>query len=217
MAKKNRPPETSTVGLPNPASLTNTCIPVMEEQFGYSPLRFAVGEQRVRGITRYELVGSFQQRAIARDRYLIHPLPGTALERHWAAVALDFQYIDPVHNLTSAQIIVFKGDPFGDKLPLFRAEWHCSPSDLSAPHAQPHWHVYSVFEETAKATFGETRTLDFPGDLHRVVLRTLDFHFAMSSSWHTNGADAHRHAIANSAALTNWLQGCLQYIRGEFG
>lgn len=189
----------------------------MQEQFGYSPLRFAVGERRVRGITRYELVGPLQQRADARERYFVHPLPGMAPQRHWAAVALDFQYADPVHNLTSAQIIVFRGDPYGDKLPLFRAEWHCSPSDLTAPHAQPHWHVYPLLEEIPTPTFGEPEVMDFPGDRRSVVSQALDFHFAMSSSWHTDGADAHRHRIANSAMLANWLKGCLQYIRGEFG
>lgn len=209
-----RPKTTSTGGLKNPQLLTNACLSILEDQFGYSPLSFTPGEPRARAVTRYELVGGLQQVARARETYRVHPLPSNAAERYWGAVALDFQYADPGYDLISAQIVVFRGDPHAEKLPVFRAEWHCSPSDLKASHAQPHWHVYRSADAQVSSVFLEERPPEFPA---RAVPPpdTVNFHFAMSSLWQTNGTASHTHALGTLTALRNWLHGCLEYIRSE--
>jgi hypothetical protein len=206
-----KPTPCKTTRLANPAVLTTSCIPILEQELGYAPLTFSQTAKRFRGVTRYELVGSYQQRATARDEYLVHPLTDSTADRYWAAVTLDFQYSDPNHDLVSIQIVVFKGDAFGPKQPMLRAEWHCSPADLQAPHAQPHWHAYTS-EEPAPFSFGEPVPFEAPTGSSR---EPLSFHFAMASKWQTDGPGAHTLCLSDSTMLVKWLSGCLKYIRSQ--
>jgi hypothetical protein len=147
--------------------------------------------------------------------YLVHPLRIPTADQYWAAFALEFHYTDPAYDLINVQIVVFRGDPFGDKRPLFRAEWHCSEADLAASHAQPHWHIYAINEPRTTEIFGERSAAQFTGLDIRGARDVVDFHFAMSAAWDAKGVDAHRAPIADSATLTRWFEGCLQYIRSE--
>jgi len=184
----------------------------LEQELGYGPLQFAATAKQPRGVTRYELVGTNQQRVAARDEYLVHPLTDFTVDRYWAAVALDFQFSDPNHDLISVQIIVFKGDAFSPKQPMLRAEWHCSPTDLQAHHAQPHWHAYTS-EVPVSPSFDAAIPFGAPPVEQRAD--ALRFHFAMASRWQTEGPDAHTFALPDSKTLAKWLEGCMKYIRSQ--
>ena len=212
--------EVRTDGLPNPTVISDLCLPVLRlqlanEQLGFKP------EPRSRTVSSYRLVGSGQQFATARETYPVHLFrTGNRSALYWAAVALDFRYTDPKYELVNVQIILFSGDARQQKVPMLRAEWHCSTEILEAPNAQPHWHVYTEPWPEADLGFAGRVVTNFARatEQHDTVTenyRGVPFHFAMSAQWHRMGDDAHRIKVSDAQSLIKWLSGCLTYIRGQ--
>lgn len=197
----------------DPASFVDMCIPLLREHFQNQNLAFNP-TPRARNVVHFELSGPGQQSATARETYAVHQIPVPADELYWAAVNLELTFTNPYHALTSVQLVVFRGPAWQNKEPYFRAEWHCSDEDLRASHAQPHWHIY------VPPTQNSQRILEFAPVRHfdpapNATLAASKFHFAMAANWHVAGAGAHKSSLETSAALCNWLDGCLRYIREQ--
>lgn len=206
-------------GLSNPTLLSDLCLPVLRRQLANEQLGFKP-EARSRAVSSYRLVGSRQQFATARETYPVHLFRAGRSALYWAAVALDFHYSDPKYELVNVQIIVFRGDARQRKVPLFRAEWHCSTEVLEAQNAQPHWHAYSESWPNDDPGFGERVVTYFTPSKEQQGADTQDthsipFHFAMSAQWDRLGDDAHRIKPENVQSLARWLSGCLSYIRTQ--
>jgi len=123
--------------------------------------------------------------------------------------------------LVDAGIIVFEGQGFQqDKVPLLRAEWHCSEEQLRERHAQPHWHVYIPSQATSQRGFDPDRPLEFPSSSPEQMkdggeLEQMKFHFAMSALWQSGNPNAHTFPIESAKSLETWLCGCLGYVVGQ--
>ena len=183
--------QVSTRGLPNPTVVSDLCLPILRRQLANEQLGFK-SEARSRSVSSFRLVGREQQFASARETYPIHLFRAGRSALYWAAVVLDFRYTDPRYELVNVQIIVFRGDARQRKVPLFRAEWHCSREVLEAQNAQPHWHVYTESWDTNNPDFGGRVVTDFARGVEKKEggandPRGIPFHFARSSQWHRLG------------------------------
>ena len=157
---------------------------------------------------------------MARERYTILPLCKSVDAIYWAGITVDFQFLNSSNQLIDAGIIIFKGEGFAVKIPVLRAEWHCSDCYMQAIHAQPHWHVYHPQLQRLRAGFSPDAPKDFaPGeqveDKSGSEAQLMRFHFAMSAAWQRGDQDAHIAAITSATALGDWLCGCLSYIVGQ--
>jgi hypothetical protein len=208
---------TAVGNVANPKSVLDFCLPVLKDHFHTENLGFTFAP-RARRVSRYELRGLGQQIGTARERYSLHLLSGGTGGLYWAAVVVEFRFVDPAYELINIEIVVFKGEAYEPKLPFFRAEWHCSPADLLERHAQPHWHVYIEQSPRSESAFDTEVVSEFRLDEVTSEIseaQTVPFHFAMSSSWQEHGMDAHRQPVNTVLALQNWLNGCLGYIRSQ--
>ncbi len=221
-AKKGRKEKTAGIAAVNkvadPTTVLRACLPVLKAQFDTDALGFAHAPL-ARRVSRYELQGPAQQTATARDKYAIHLLCSGACGLYWAAVVLDFKFVDPTHDLVNVEIVVFTGAAYGSKVPFLRAEWHCSPADLAERHAQPHWHAYVSTPSRTETHFAQEPVAEFRTNVtpseEQETVASIPFHFAMSSSWQKGDQHAHREPVATVLALQNWLNGCLYYIRSQ--
>jgi hypothetical protein len=167
------------------------------------------------------LSGPGQQRGTAREGYTILPLCGSTDLIYWAGITVNFQFLNSSHQLVDAGIIIFQGDVFAEeKVPVLRAEWHCSDDQMREIHAQPHWHVYHPPQQYAGPGFSADSPTTFGPDdsVHEEANREVQlmrFHFAMSAEWQRGEKNAHVGAITSATALGDWLSGCLSYIIGQ--
>lgn len=164
---------------------------------------------------RYYFYTRESSQAETGDRpYSVIPFFEKGLVRYWLGASVD---IEPGRRcaLKDVSLIVFEGvttDPV--KNAAFRAEWH-DFGDTDHTHAQPHWHVYSVIDDSARASWSilgeEPEVKDFKTDR---LIPNRQFHFAMESQWHLT-SDSHMCRL-NFTNLYEWLNGCINYIRGQF-
>ena len=170
-------------------------------------------------VTRYSVTSPYQHFGIARETYRIFPICRTVDASYWAGITIDFQFLDPSHHLVDAAIIIFQGEFTESKVPILRAEWHCSDDRMQAIHAQPHWHVYYPPPQYRGATFSEGSPATFSPDAQAadavVEAKSMYFHFAMSAEWQRGRLNAHVGAITSATDLQHWLCGCLSYIASQ--
>ena len=146
--------------------------------------------------------------------YSVIPFFEKGMGKYWLGASVDVEAGRKCF-LKDVSLVVFKGessDPV--KNAAFRAEWH----DFEATeqkHAQPHWHVYSIIDESVQESesifIRETQIKEFKPN--RLTLNR-QFHFAMGSQWHLN-SDSHICQL-DFDNLYKWLDGCVNYIRGQF-
>lgn len=207
-------------GIEKPEAVLDVCLRSLRKQFAQPALGFKSAARSAR-VTRYSLSGPGQQKGTAREGYTILRLCSTTEEIYWAGITVNFQFLDTSHQLVDAGIIIFKGDVFDEnKVPVLRAEWHCSDDQMRAIHAQPHWHAYHPpaqtlgpeFSAGAPSIFASGGRVDEEVDHEAQLMR---FHFAMSAEWQRGEPNAHIGAITSATALGDWLSGCLSYIAGQ--
>ncbi len=140
-------------GIEKPEAVLDVCLRSLRKQFAQPALGFKSAARSAR-VTRYSLSGPGQQKGTAREGYTILRLCSTTEEIYWAGITVNFQFLDTSHQLVDAGIIIFKGDVFDEnKVPVLRAEWHCSDDQMRAIHAQPHWHAYHPPAQTLGPEF----------------------------------------------------------------
>jgi hypothetical protein len=203
--------------VPEPLKVANACLPALRDLIRNANLGFTK-TLRARNSVHFELTGAGQRTAVARDSYAVHPFLESAKDIYWVAVLLDFRFAASTHRLTSAGLIIFRGLANDDmKEPVLRAEWHCDPIDMSAGHAQPHWHVYQLPERTARTKFDaeETKSFGTKPPVESTATQTQSFHFAMYADWQNGTTGCHAREIGNVQNLVSWIDGCLSYISAE--
>jgi hypothetical protein len=123
--------------------------------------------------------------------------------------------------LHDCSISVFH-DVLGERIPVFRAEWH--RNDATSPtstHIQPHWHflqrparIESVLLNTQRIKSGEI--MEFVPEEKAALFSELadcgKSHFAMTSLWEKR-SDTHR--IFNSDEFLEWFDGLARHIADE--
>lgn len=179
------------------------------------PSLFVTSQRLEYTYQRYYFASEDSSMAEAGDRaYSVVPFFDTGVTKYWVGVSIDVTEGRKPH-LRSVSLVVFEGEAGNmTKIPAFRAEWDCfDPSDHK--HAQPHWHVYSVVDQSVQVMDGvfepEPRLKEFkPNTLNP----SRQFHFAMGSQWHLD-ADSHM-CLLDLDNLCKWLGGCVNYIRGQF-
>jgi hypothetical protein len=119
------------------------CKAAVASALGRTSLGFSSTEATGRH-TVYSLGGPGERQADGKKySYKVLPFKEWKGKYFWLAVTLEFDSLVGVHQLESASIFVFEGEPSDSvKNAIMRAEWACLPSDIGAAHAQPHWHVY---------------------------------------------------------------------------
>ena len=134
--------------------------------------------------------------------------------KYWLGASVDIEAGRECF-LKDVSLIVFEGertDPV--KNAAFRAEWH-DFDDTEHRHAQPHWHVYSIIDESiqeSRSILGEGPEIkDFKAGR---LVPNRQFHFAMGSQWQLD-SDLHMCRL-DFNNLYKWLNGCVNYIRGQF-
>jgi hypothetical protein len=176
-----------------------------------------------RGESEYLLNSDAQSWARARNQYPVLPLLTTVGSAFWFAVALRFGPALGRFQLKHVSVLIFEGlasDP--NKAPLVRAEW--DETDITGPHAQPHWHVYpsaltrlepASFEDVAEApaSLDETALDETAEESQRRRLEGERFHYAMSATWHLDGG-GHQSRLSEDELL-RWLPGCILYSQGQ--
>lgn len=207
-------------GIEKPETVLAVCLPALRMQFGQTALGFQ-GADRSARVKRYMLSGPGQQKGTAREGYTILPLCKSTDLIYWAGITVNFQFLNSSHQLVDAGIIIFQGDVFAEeKVPVLRAEWHCSDDQMQEIHAQPHWHVYHPPQQYVGPGFSADSPTTFgPDDSAREEtnreIQLMRFHFAMSAKWQRGEQNAHIGAITSATALGDWLSGCLSYIVGQ--
>jgi hypothetical protein len=217
--QSSKAPDQVSIGIAEPKVVLDACLPALRRQFdqrtlGFKPLT------RAERVTCYMLSGVNQQFGTAREVYAVHPLCQNVDAIYWAGITVNFQFINSSHHLVDAGIVVFEGNGFGVKVPLLRAEWHCSDEHMRARHAQPHWHAYYRPEPRASAVFTPESPINFASAPEAAVNETaeaqaMQFHFAMSAAWQRGDTNGHVTSIESGKALEDWLCGCLSYIAGQ--
>jgi len=209
-------PSPSLRGIDRPEEVLKACLPTLRKRFSQETLGFTPADRTAR-IKRFALSGKDQKFGIARERYAIFPLCMKSDAIYWAGITVDFQFLISSYQLVDAGIVIFQGDAFADKVPVLRAEWHCSDDFMRAIHAQPHWHVYHPPKQSPAKGF----TADGPTDFDSAEnddgaeangAELMSFHFAMSALWQRGETNAHVEAITSAMALNGWFNGCLSYI-----
>jgi hypothetical protein len=207
-------------GIEKPETVLNVCLPVLRKQFGQTTLGFEPTNRSAK-VTRFTLSGTGQQRGTAREAYPILPLCRSTNAIYWAGITVNFQFLGSSHQLVDAGIIIFEGDAFAErKIPVLRAEWHCSDEQMQEIHAQPHWHAYHPPPQYLGPRFNAGSPTAFAPDEQTEEradreAQLMSFHFAMSAEWQRGEMKAHVGAIASAKALGDWLSGCLSYIVGQ--
>ena len=165
---------------------------------------------------RYDFFSEDSSMAETGDRvYSVVPFFETGTAKYWLGVSVDVAAGRKL-NLRGVSLVVFEGGEASSavKTPAFRAEWdYTDPLQLNR-HAQPHWHVYSVIEslEEMESTFEpEPQVKEFKP---KTFSASRHFHFAMGSQWHV-AKDSHTCEL-DFDNLCKWLDGCVNYIRGQF-
>lgn len=165
---------------------------------------------------RYSFSNEDGSMAEAGDRvYSVIPFYPTTNPRYWLSASVDVE-IGRKCDLKNVSLVVFEGEASSAlKAVAFRAEWDYTDPDQAKKHAQPHWHVYSVIDKSAEDfayTFDpEPKIMEF----HPHNTNTnRQFHFAMGAQWQL-AKDYHTSEL-NFENLCKWLDGCVNYIRGQF-
>lgn len=146
--------------------------------------------------------------------YSVIPFFEKGIIKYWLGASVDVEAGRECF-LKDVSLVMFEGvssDPI--KNAAFRAEWH-DFNDTGCKHAQPHWHVYSVIDESVRedgSIFGkEPQMEEFKPN---ILTSNRQFHFAMGSQWHLK-SDSHICQL-DFENLYKWLDGCVNYIRGQF-
>jgi len=148
--------------------------------------------------------------------YSVVPFFETEAAKYWLGVSVDVAAGRKL-NLRGVSLVVFEGGEASSavKTPAFRAEWDYTDAHQLNRHAQPHWHVYSVIDkslEEMESTFEpEPQVKEFKP---KRFSASRQFHFAMGSQWHV-AKDSHTCEL-DFDNLYKWLDGCVNYIRGQF-
>ncbi len=165
---------------------------------------------------RYYFFSEDSLMAEAGDRvYSVIPFYPTINSRYWLGASVDVE-IGRKCDLKNVSLVVFEGEASSAlKKPAFRAEWDYIDPLQTIKHAQPHWHVYSVIDKDVEdmgSTFEpEPQVKEFKPKSSDTVRR---FHFAMDSQWHM-AKNSHTCQL-DFDNLCKWLDGCVNYIRGQF-
>jgi hypothetical protein len=165
---------------------------------------------------RYYFSSDDSSMAEAGDRfYVVVPFRNTETAKYWLGVSIDVQVGHKCH-LENVSLVVFEGDATNAvKAPAFRAEWDYTDESKENRHAQPHWHVYSVIDESVE---GKENAFDPEPKVKDFKTAGLGadrgFHFAMASQWHVSKSSHTCHLDFDN--VCKWLDGCVDYIRGQF-
>jgi hypothetical protein len=165
---------------------------------------------------RYYFSSEDGSRAEAGDRvYSVIPFYQSPDTKYWLGVTMDVAEGRDL-NLLGVSLVMFTGNTSSEaKVPAFRAEWDRFDPALTNPHAQPHWHVYSLIDES-----GDNVNIEFSPELcvkefnAKTSVDLKQFHFAMGAQWHIAG-NTHSCQL-DFANLSKWLDGCINYIRAQF-
>jgi hypothetical protein len=195
--------------------LTQACIRAVRQVTGNTQIGF--NAESVYGSTTLSLVGPNHTNAQASRSYKVVPFCQFSIRKYWLAILLELEYYMGEPYLMSVSLVVFEGIDADDyKTPILRAEW-ASPSGADrAPHAQPHWHIYTPLPPPGHSTVLGAGSDSLLGAV--ALSPSLErFHFAMASHWHCGGAAPQVHHLTSidHRGFADWLQGCLEYVRGQ--
>ena len=147
--------------------------------------------------------------------YSVVPFHDTGGMKYWVGIYIDVMLGRSI-SLYAVSLVVFEGEA-SDRLktPAFRAEWDYTDSSKNQPHAQPHWHIYSIIDKSVEDTGGtfepEPQVKPFKAKGTDEIKR---FHFALGSQWHLN-RNSHTCQL-DFSNISTWLDGCINYVRGQF-
>ena len=147
--------------------------------------------------------------------YSVVPFYETEGMKYWIGIYVDAMLGRNI-NLYGVSLVVFEGEASDRlKIPAFRAEWDYTDPNQNQPHAQPHWHVYSVIDKSVEDMGG---TFEPAPQVKTFKAKSTDeikqFHFAMGSQWHLQKNSHICQLDFNN--ISAWLDGCINYIRGQF-
>ena len=206
-----------------PNQVTTRVLKALREALGDNTIAFEE-VSLARGEVRFELSGT-AIKATARDRYSVFPLLQLEAELFWLGAALIFVRELGNYRLKSIGLIVFKGDAIDErKTALFRAEWDNPEPGTS--HAQPHWHVYPrIIDGKVSAEEVDRNLTDEPNSVDLGVETIADedpewktasnFHYAMSSRWHSEGIGHHQENLSEIDNVVRWIKSCISYSREQ--
>jgi len=154
--------------------------------------------------------------AEAGDRvYSVIPFFEKGFVKYWIGASIDIE-VGRECFLKDVSLIVFEGETTDQvKNAAFRAEWH-DFNDIEHTHAQPHWHVYSIIDDSIRESWSilgeEPQMKDFKAEK---LDPNRQFHFAIGSQWQLLNIDSHMVRL-DFNNLYKWLNGCINYILGQF-
>jgi len=188
----------------------------------------ASGTSLANGAVRIQFTTPSEQRCHEEGNrvYAVHPFTQAQDRLYWIGLEIILKPHLGAHIFDSIGVVVFfqRGTALE---PVLRAEWD-KYDEGQGRHAQPHWHVYMTaaehqtrtrfmaFENDQWRPYGEDDWMAIDrgavaSDEQRAIAK---FHFAMASTWHTGGANAHYEA-PDEQKIERWLSGCLTYVREQ--
>lgn len=138
----------------------------------------------------------------------------------WLGVSIQLEnYGRGLCRLCHIRLSIYKGLYDPRKTKVFRAEWEFKKSDSGI--AQPHWHFHNWSIQETDRIGSIDRWQDEPSQIeefgaekeYKPIGRLDDFHFPMSSTWHSNGTCTIQ--CKNETEVRYWLRSCVEYIRNE--
>jgi hypothetical protein len=190
-----------------------------DPSIGFAEVQLADNE------VKFELSGT-TVRGTARDKYAVFLLLQTGSELFWLGSSLVFKKELGRYSLKSVSLVIFKGEVIDErKTALLRAEWDIAEAGVL--HAQPHWHIYPrvLYRESQDAEF---ERVDEPELVESSFEEEMDgpeqdpewstsanFHYAMASTWQTNGIGAQQEKLNDLDSLVRWIHGCVTYSRQQ--
>lgn len=203
-------------------AITNKALPAIRGLIGYNDIGFEEFRGSKHAII-YRLCGNACTSAVSKDETIyVAPIAADQNDRYWLGVSFFFDWSKDKPNkleLKAISLKIFAGTALDvRKTLLFRAEWDNYDDNN---HAQPHWHVdsYSLSDDlqfnppTADdiANFGEETA---EPKIEELPLKKL--HFAMVTNWQRDRNSSCAHKVTSVDEVTNWLYGCISYIRNQF-
>jgi len=208
----------------DPKPIVKKCVGVIGRQLANAGKVGFLERAHARSELEFLLLSSRNSWARARQEYPVLYFEATPSRTYWLAIALRFAPLLERFKLIQVSLVLFEGtetDP--EKSPLLRAEW--DDLEEAGVHAQPHWHVYK--DRSAARSGGGAFPAVSSGpivfspqaaeleDPERIGLRDRPrFHYAMAARWHLEEGGSCRSSLS-AAGLMSWLDGCIDYIRGQ--
>lgn len=210
----------------SPDSIVNRCEQVLQKKLNDKTIKLGViaqdSDKTIYSIQSGNGAIQFIDEEISHREVIVPYVQPADQEVFWLGFSIVLKKVSKSHlALFHIGLRIFQGQISNiDKKKIFRAEWMI---DDETRHAQPHWHIHKSYTEKSVKQevrfnegdlvleFGNESTSD--NQQPEKVDKLKKIHFAMSSRWHKN--EPHHNKIADITELTNWLNGCVDYIANQ--